>query len=389
MLRMRNYGTVTRERLSSRHPEGRKNVAARRPRRKTGAAKPSRPAAAAEPVRSAVPAAVSAPARVSLTVAISDYDHVRDFTSGLVRADGIDANFLIYPVEEIFFRFTKFREWDVSEMSMGKYVSLISQGDTSLTAIPVFPSRIFRQSSIYVRKDGPVRSPADLKGRRVGIPEWAQTAAVYSRGFLVHEYGLQLQDIEWHQAGVNEAGRVEKVELKLPSGVRLLPRRDRSLNGMLLSGEVDAVMTAHPPQCFEDGHPDIRRLFEDYREVETAYWRKTGIFPVMHTIAIRRDVYERHRWIAMNLYKAFEQAKRRSVARVLDATAPRVPIPWCFDFAEQARRTFGDDFWPYGLEPNRVTLEAYLAFAHEQGVCHRPVKPEELFAPETMVSFRI
>jgi 4,5-dihydroxyphthalate decarboxylase len=328
-------------------------------------------------------------ARVALTIALSDYDHVRDFVNGVVSADGIDANFLTYAVEEIFFRFTKFREWDVSEMSMGKYASLISQGDTSLTAIPVFPSRIFRHSSIYVRRDGPIGSPADLTGRRVGIPEWAQTAAVYSRGVLMHEYGIKLQDIEWHQAGVNEPGRTEKVELKLPAGVRLRPRRDRSLNGMLLSGEVDAVMTAHPPQAFEDGHPDIARLFVDYREAEESYWRKTGIFPIMHTIAIRRDVYERNRWIAMNLYKAFEHAKRRSVARVLDVTAPRVPIPWCFAYAADARATFGDDFWPYGVEPNRTTLEAYLRYAHEQGVCHRPVKPEELFAPETAASFRV
>lgn len=328
-------------------------------------------------------------ARVNLTVAVSDYDHVRDLVSGVVTADGIEANFLIYAVEEIFFRFTKFREWDVSEMSMGKYVSLVSQGDTSLTAIPVFPSRVFRQSSIYVRADGPVRSPSDLAGRRVGIPEWAQTAAIYSRGFLMHEYGLKLQDVEWHQAGVNEAGRVEKVDLNLPPGVRLLPRRDRSLNGMLLSGEVDAVMTAHPPQCFEDGNPKVKRLFDDYRGVEEAYWRKTGIFPIMHTIAIRRDVYERQRWIAMNLYKAFEQAKRRSMARVLDATAPRVPIPWCFAYAAGAQKMFGDDFWPYGVEPNRTTLEAYLRYAHEQGVCHRPVEVEELFAPETAASFRV
>lgn len=347
-----------------------------------------RRAAVPVPPKASATARPSSP-RVGLTIAVSDYDHVRDFVNGTVTADGIDANFLTYAVEEIFFRFTKFREWDVSEMSMGKYVSLVSQGDTSLTAIPVFPSRIFRHSSIYVRSDGPIKSPSDLAGRRVGLPEWAQTASVYSRGFLMHEHGLKLQDIEWHQAGVNEPGRAEKVSLKLPAGVRLTPRPDRSLNGMLLSREVDAVMSAHPPQAFEDGDPAITRLFVDYRQVEEAYWRKTGIFPIMHTIAIRRDVYERNRWIAMNLFKAFEQAKRRSMARVLDVTAPRVPIPWCFAFAADARAKFGDDFWPYGLEANRPTLDAYLRFAHEQGVCHRPVTPEELFAPETTASFRV
>ena len=332
---------------------------------------------------------MSQPGRVSLTVAMSDYDHVRDFASGLVRAEGIDATFLTLPVEEIFFRFTRFREWDVSELSMGKYVSLVSQDDTSLVAIPVFPSRIFRQSSIYVRRDGPVKALTDLKGRRVGLPEWAQTAAIYTRGFLMHDCGIRLQEIEWHQAGVNQPGRVEKVQLRLPEGVRYLPRPDRSLDGMLLAGEVDAIMSAHPPQAFERGDPQIVRLLPEYRRIEEEYWRKTGIFPIMHTVALRRDVFDRHPWAAMNLFKAFEEAKRRSVARMLDSTAPRVPIPWCFAHADDARALFGEDFWPYGIEGNRVTLEAYLRFAHEQGVCHRPVRVEELFPRELAATFKI
>src|SRR5258708_6743255 len=192
-------------------------------------------------------ATLSAAGRLMLTIAISDYDHVRDFATGVVRADGIDARFLTLTIEEIFFRFTKFREWDVSEMSMGKYVALRSQDDASLTAIPVFPSRVFRHSSIYVRRDGAVRVPADLKGRRVGLPEWAQTAAVYSRGALMHQYGLTLQDIDWYQAGVNQPGRAEKVKLNLPAGTRLTARPDTTLDAMLLAGELDAVLTAHPP----------------------------------------------------------------------------------------------------------------------------------------------
>jgi 4,5-dihydroxyphthalate decarboxylase len=327
--------------------------------------------------------------RVALTIAISDYDHVRDFASGLVRAEGIDANFLTLPIEEIFFRFAKFREWDVSELSMGKYVSLLSQNDTSLIALPVFPSRIFRQSSIYVRRDGPVKAPADLKGRRVGIPEWAQTAAIYTRGVLMHEYGLRLQDIEWHQAGVNQPGRVEKVDLKLPEGVRYVTRPDQSLDAMLLAGEIDAAMTARPPDAFERGDPRLARLFPDYRETETAYWRKTGVFPIMHTVAIRREVFDRHPWVARNLLTAFEEAKRRSVARVFDIAAPRVPIPWCFAYAADARALFGEDFWPYGIEPNRPTLEAFLRFAHEQGVCHRPLRVEELFPPPLQATFKV
>ena len=326
---------------------------------------------------------------VPLTIATSDYDHVRDFASGLVRAEGIDVTYLTLTIEEIFFRFIKFREWHVSEISMGKYVSLVSQNDTSLVAIPVFPSRIHRQSSIYVRRDGPVKAPADLKGRRIGIPEWAQTAAIYSRGLLMHEYGVTLQDVEWHQAGVNEPGRVEKVELKLPAGVRYLTRPDKSLDAMLLAGEIDAAMSAHPPASFEHGDPRIVRLFPDYRRIEDAYFRKTRIFPIMHTVAIRRDVLDRDPWVAMNLFKAFEEAKRRSLARVLDTTAPRVPIPWCYAHAEEARALLGEDVWPYGIELNRPTLEAYLRFAHEQGVTHRPLKIEELFPASLATTFKV
>ena len=327
--------------------------------------------------------------RLVLTLAISEYDHVRDLTEGLVRAQGIAINGVSFAVEEIFFRFIKFREWDVSELSMGKYVSLVSQNDTSLVGIPVFPSRVFRLQSLYVRADGGLTRPQDLKGRRVGVPEWAQTASIYTRGYLMHECGLRLQDIEWHQAGVNQPGRAEKVALKLPDGVRYRPRPDKSLEGMLLAGEIDAVMSAHPPEAFERGDKRIARLIPDYRPAEEAYFKKTGIFPIMHVVAIRRDTYDRNPWIARNLFNAFEQAKDRSVARVLDTTAARVPIPWCYAYAAAARTLFGDDFWPYGLEPNRTTLEAFLRFAYEQGVCHRLVKPDELFPPQLHATFKV
>ena len=324
--------------------------------------------------------------KLPLTIAISDYDHVRDFVSGRVRAEGIEPTFLQLSIEEIFFRFTKFREWQVSEMSMAKYVALRSQGDESLSAIPVFPSRVFRHSSIFVRADGPVRAPQDLVGRRVGLPEWAHTAAIYTRGLLLHDYGVRLQDIDWVQAGVAQPGRVEKVKLALPEGVRLAPAADRSLNDMLLEGALDAIIAAHPPPAFKAGDPAVVRLFADYREVEDAYWRKTGIFPIMHLVAIRSEVLAAHPWIAVNLLKAFEEAKRRSVARALESTASRFPIPWSFHHAERALRDFGNDYWPYGIEANRTTLTAFLAFAHEQGVCHRRLEPEDLF-PESVHSF--
>jgi 4,5-dihydroxyphthalate decarboxylase len=326
---------------------------------------------------------------VPLTLAISSYDHVEDLVAGRIVPEGIRLTCLTLPVEEIFFRFLKYREWDVSELSFAKYASLISQGDDSLTALPVFPSRIFRHSSIYVRRDGPVRTPQDLAGKRIGVPEWAQTAAVYSRGFMMHQYGIDLAEIDWVQAGVNEAGRTEKVALSLPAGIRLTPRPDRSLSQMLVEGEVDAVLSAHPPDCFESGHPNVTRLFEDYMTVEADYYRETGIFPIMHVLAAKRAVLEARPWIAMSLLKAFEEAKRRSIARALEITAPRFPIPWCFEHARRAQELFGGDYWPYGVEANRTTLEAFLQYAYEQGVCHRQLTPGDLFPEQVMQRVRI
>lgn len=326
--------------------------------------------------------------RLALSLAISEYDHVRDLASGAVRAQGIALNTLGFAVEEIFHRFTRYREWEVSEMSMGKYTSLVSQGETSVAAIPVFPSRVFRHSSIYVRRGGPVRAPQDLRGRKVGLPEWAQTAAVYTRGMLMHEWGVGLDEIEWVQAGVDEPGRQEKVALKLPKGVRVTARPDSSLDRLLRAGEVDAVMSAHAPPSFEEGHPEVARLFPDYRPVEEAYFRKTGIYPIMHVIALRRDVLDRFPWVATNLLEAFEEAKRRSLARAREITASRFPVPWIAEIAERARALFGDPM-PYGIEANRTTLSAFLRFAHEQGVCHKLLAPEELFPPEVQTTFKI
>ncbi|NIS61924.1 MAG: 4,5-dihydroxyphthalate decarboxylase [Proteobacteria bacterium] len=327
--------------------------------------------------------------KIHLTLAIGDYDHVRDFAQGDIQAEGIEITYLKLQHEEIFYRFIYFREWDVSEISMAKYVSLVSQDERSLTAIPVFPSRIFRLSSIYVHRAGDVHKPEDLAGRKVGVPEWAQTASVYTRGYLVHQVGIPLQDIDWYQAGVDKAGRTEKVDLKIPKGIRYTPVSDRPLTELLLSGDIDAVLSARPPQYFLEGKPEIVRLFPDYRIVEEAYWRDTGIFPIMHTVAIRTDVFNRYPWVAMNLFKAFEEAKRRSIERALDMSSPRFPIPWCFEYAARSRELFGPDYWPYGIEPNRTTLGAFLEYAYEQGVCHRRLKVEELFPREVQSFFTV
>jgi 4,5-dihydroxyphthalate decarboxylase len=323
---------------------------------------------------------------IQLSLAIGGYDHVRDLLDGKVRAPGITLIPFELPIEEVTFRFTRFAEWDVSELSFGKTVALLSQDNPQIVPLPVFPSRVFRHSAIYVGDNGKITTPKDLEGRRVGIPEWAQTAGIYVRGLLQDEYGVDLRAVDWYQAGVRQPGRTEKVALKLPKGLRLTPVADKSLSEMLRSGELDAVISAREPA---EGGRQFERMFPDYQALELAYFKKTRIFPIMHVVVLRRSTYERDRWIAMNLVQAFEAAKQRSLARTTELGVSHTPLPWVADHAARWRSLAGEDFWPYGVEANRPTLDAYLHYAFEQGVCHRRLTVDELFAPETREQAKI
>lgn len=327
--------------------------------------------------------------RLSLSLAINDYDHVRDLLDARIAVTGIDLVPSVLPVEEIFYRTTHFQEWDLSEMSLAKYASLRSQGDDRLIGLPVFPSRVFRLSSLYVKADGSVAAPGDLRGKRIGVPEWAQTASVYSRGWLTHDQGVALADVEWVQGGVNQAGRREKVAVRVPEGVRYRPSPDKSLTAMLLDGEIDAILSARPPAPPAGREQEIVRLLPDFETAERAYFERSGIFPIMHLIVMRRDVFTANRWIANNLVKAFTQAKDASVARLEDITCSHFPLPWMSQRAAEARAMFGGDPWPYGIAPNRITLDAFLRFAFEQGVCHRPMQADDLFPPEVSAAVRV
>jgi 4,5-dihydroxyphthalate decarboxylase len=327
--------------------------------------------------------------KLPLTLAISHYDHVTELVSGRVPVEGVELTALNLQIEEIFFRQFNYRDFDVSEVSMGKYCSLVSQGNAPLVAIPVFPSRVPRHSSIYIRRDGPVKTPQDLAGKRIGIPEWAQTASVYSRGFIQHQYGIDLKSIHWIQAGVDQPGRLEKVKLKLPDGIRYEARPDKSLGGMLISGEIDAALSAHPPLCFDQGHPNVVRLFEDYLDIEMKYVKETGIYPIMHTVAFKREIVEQNPWVAANLFKAFDEARRISVERALTCTSSALPLPWGYEFVKRMQAVVGNDLMPYGVEANRPTLDAFLQYAFEQGVCHRRLQPEDLFPPQVQKSFKV
>ena len=315
-------------------------------------------------------------AKLALNLALSPYDHTRD-----LDPRGVALNVLELPIEEIFYRFTRFREFEVSEMSSAKTVALISGGKPDIIALPVFVSRVFRHSSIYVGKGSGIRRPKDLEGRRVGIPEWSQTAGIYARGLLQHEYGVDLKSIDWRQAGVRQAGRIEKVGLQLPKGLRVTAVPEKSLTEMIQGGELDAVISAREVPG--------ERLFPDYRAAELEYFRKTRIFPIMHMVVMRRDTYEENRWVAMNLFQAFKEAKQRSLERLREIGLSHAPLPWLSDTTRAWQEVMGEDFWPYGIEANRPTLEAFLKYAFEQGVCRRPLAPEELFAPETLSSAKI
>jgi 4,5-dihydroxyphthalate decarboxylase len=321
------------------------------------------------------------PDALGLSMAVSYYDHVQDITRGAVTVPGVRLTCLDMPTEEIFYRALNYHEFDICELSLAKYASLISAGDLAFSAIPVFPSRTFRHASAYVLRDGPVKRVLDLRGRRVGLPEWAQTAAVYSRGFLTHGYGIPLDAIRWVQAGTNQAGRTEKVELRLPPGVSLERVPGKSLNEMLLSGEIDAVFAGNPPTAFKRQNSPIVRLFPEYQRVEQAYFEATGIHPIMHVVAIKRDVLAANPGLGGDLFAAFDEAKRRGLARAADTADSRFPIPWSAYRFERGQAIFGRDPFAYGIDANRTTLEPFLRFAAEQGVTHRELRVEELFWP--------
>ena len=324
-----------------------------------------------------------------LSMAISNYDHVSDVVSGRVRPEGIELNAMELPIEEVFFRMYNFLEWDIAEFSMAKYCSMTAAGTAPFGALPVFPSRVFRQSAIYVAKSANITDARDLAGKRIGVPEWAQTAGVYARGFLQHQFGLQLRDVHWFQSGVNQAGRHEKVALSLPEGVSITAVEDRSLNQMLLDGDLDAIMSARDPIAFTAHDPRILRLWPNYQAVEEKYFAETGVFPIMHAVVVRNSTLERHPWVAMNLFRAFEEAKNNSLVRLASIVNSRIAIPWSHVAYERAETVLGKDFWPYGIEANRRTLKTFLQFCREQGITQRDMAVEELFPQEVSRFVRV
>lgn len=313
-------------------------------------------------------------------MALGDYDHVRDLSDGRVAVEGVDLNFLRVPSLEVFARFTHRQEFDVGEMSFGRYISLASHGDADIVALPVFVSRMFRIGSVYINPKGAVAKPEDLRGKRIGLPEWAQTATIYMRGWLRHYVGVDLNAIRWVVAGVNAPHAFEEqVQLTLPGELRIERVSDRCLSDMLVAGEIDAIFSAGPPRHFMRGDPRIVQLFPNHVVEEERYFAETGIFPIMHIVAMRRELAERHPWLPMNLLQAFEQAKQNSLTRMRVPGISTYAIPWHHIYVERSQQLFGRDFWPYGVSGNRKTLEAFAQYAHEQGVAQRHMPIDEFF----------
>jgi 4,5-dihydroxyphthalate decarboxylase len=326
---------------------------------------------------------------IHLTLACEDYDRTRPLKDGLIKAEGIALNYLVMPVEEIFWRMMKYEEFDASELSMGAFLTAAARGRQPFIAIPVFPSRTFRHRCIFVNTAAGIQRPEDLRGKRMGVPEYSMTAAVWLRGLLHHEYGVAPEAIHWIQAGEEDPGRKDRVDFEMPAGVRLDSLADRTLNEMIGSGEIDAMMSPRMPRCFVQGSPRVRRLFPDYKQAETAYFRKTGLFPIMHVIVIRRAIYDEHPWVAQTLYKTFCAAKDLCMRELYDTNILRVSLPWTSAEYEQTRELMTEDYWPYGLAENRSNLETLHGYLFEQGLIKRKLNLEELFARETLEVFKI
>jgi 4,5-dihydroxyphthalate decarboxylase len=317
--------------------------------------------------------------KLALTIATTDYDHFRDIRSGAVVPEGIDLNWFLLGHHECFARMTANREFDLSEMSFAKFATQVTRQDPDLIGLPVICSRLFRFSSFYVNRNAGIESVDHLRGKTVGSPEWAHSAAVWMRGWMQNDKGIDLRDIRWVQAGANAPGREEKVELNLPDGVEIARMRDRSLSQMLASGDLDCAIIARPPTCFLEGHPDVVRLFPDFLEIEEAEYALTGVWPIMHIVAMKRAVHEKHPWAARNLMNAFLESKRRSVERLLDPAVSRYPLAWLPTYARRMQDVFGEDPFPYGIEENRKTWEMMGLYTWQQGIAHRQFTPEEIF----------
>jgi 4,5-dihydroxyphthalate decarboxylase len=319
-----------------------------------------------------------------LSLAVCDYDRTRALFDGRAPIEGCDITAVPLEPEEAFHRAFKFSEFDISEISLSSYIMTTARGDAHYMAIPAFVSRLFRHSGIYIRTDRGIARPQDLKGKTIGLPEYQITANVWIRGILKDEHGVLPSDIRWRRGGLEDPGRNERATIKLPPEIDLqaIPEH-RTLSEMLAAGELDGLISARAPSCFLRGAPQVARLFPDYPAAEEAYFRKTGIFPIMHAIGIRRSLVEQHPWLAVSVYKAFLKAKDLCMHELGQIGHLATSLPWSVAEFDRLRRVMGEDFWSYGVEPNRHVLETLARYSFEQNLSVRQLPVEEMFARST------
>jgi 4,5-dihydroxyphthalate decarboxylase len=320
--------------------------------------------------------------KLEISLGCCDYDRTRAIFDGRVQIDGCEVSATAVEPEEAFHRAFKYQEFDISELSLSSYTLQLSRGENPYVAIPAFVSRLFRHSGIYIRSDRGIARPEDLKGRTLGLPEYQITANVWIRGILNDEYGVKTQDVHWRSGGIEEAGREERAPLKLPPTIDLQPiAHGKTLSAMLEAGELDGMIGARAPSSFMRGAPKVARLFPDFKSAEQEYFRRTRIFPIMHVIGIRKTLLEKHPWLAVNVMKAFIKAKELCWYELGQIGHLFNSLPWGVAEFGETRRLMGEDYWSYGLQPNRHVLEAFTRYHHEQGLSARQVAPEALFAP--------
>jgi 4,5-dihydroxyphthalate decarboxylase len=327
-------------------------------------------------------------AKLNLSVAVGPYDRTRALIDGSVQIDGVKPACMTLSPEEIFFRAFRQAEFDICELSLSSFTVKTALGNSPYVGVPAFVSRAFRHTSIYVRTDR-IKKPADLKGKKIGVPEYQLTANVWARAILEDDHGVKPSDIHWIRGGLEEAGRVEKIAITLPLVVRLDNAPEgRTLSGMLEAGEIDGFIGPRVPPGF-GRHPNVGWLFADPVAAAKDYYKRTGIFPIMHLIGVRRELAEKHPWLPAAVLKAFERAKTIALEKLSDTSSTKVTLPFVEERLMEARALMGEDFWSYGLAANRKTLETFLRHHHSQGLSPRLLKPEELFHEGTHEGFKL
>jgi 4,5-dihydroxyphthalate decarboxylase len=328
--------------------------------------------------------------KLQLSVAVGPYDRMRPLVDGEVQIEGVDPTFMLQEPEEIFFRALRHADYDICELSLSSYSVKTAAGTSAYVAIPVFPSRAFRHTSVYVNANAGINKPEDLKGKRIGVPEYQLTANVWVRLFLEEEYGVKPTDVTWVRGGYEDPTRVEKISLNLPEDVELVNAPEgKAISGMLDAGEIDALIGPRAPSCFERGSPNVKYLFDDPQAEAAAWYRKTRLFPIMHTLGIRRTLVEQHPWLPMSVMKAFEKSKAIALHRLTDTSATKVTLPFIETQLRAARALMGDDFWSYGFAANEHTLNRFLAQHHAEGLSSRLLEAKDLFHPASLESFSI